>query len=120
MNPGRWTFHPVEQTQITNQRPVNVQKAVVTLMQNRGDALVEIALGQRQAGGVPMGGVVAAIESAVAQAIIFVLTNEDQGFVRRHRLIEGTPAEGLLVATVTPQEQARLAQEALKREDPKR
>jgi hypothetical protein len=116
-----WRYHPAEQNTITTQRPADLQTAVGKFMEAMGDPLVEIGLGKRlQPNAPPMGGLVSAIESAVSQAFIWVLANEDPGYVRRHLLTEGTAAEGLLVATLSPQEQAKLAQEALRAEDPRR
>lgn len=121
MKPERWQYHPREQMELTRLRPIEVQRATAVIMETVGDTLVEIGLGKRLSeNGPPMGGLISAIEAAIAQAIIFMLTNEDPAYVARHRLVEGTPGQGLLVAQVSPQEQARLAQEALRREDPRR
>lgn len=121
MKPGSWQFHPREQMALTTQRPIEIQRATAEVMAELGDTLVEIGLGKRMAQGhPPVGGLISAIEAAIAQGIIYVISNEDPGFVTRKRITQGTPAEGLLVAEVSPQEQARIAQAALRREDPRR
>lgn len=121
MRPDRWGYHPLEQGQITQQRPAELQIAVGQFMEHLGDPLVEIGLGKRlQPTHPPMGGLIAAIESTVSQAFIWVIVNEDAGYARRRKLTEGVGADQLLVATLSPHEQARLAQEALRAEDPRR
>lgn len=121
MNPEKWQYHPREHSELTAARPLAIQQATAMLMEVMGDTLVEIGLGKRLSeNGPPVGGLIAAIESTIAQAIIFAVTNEDSGFAGRQRLVKGTAAEGLFVAKVSPQEQARIAQDALRREDPRR
>lgn len=111
---------PQLQEQVTLARPPEIQAAVDKVMQARGDLLVSIALGQQLSpSAAPIGGVQAALQSAIAQAIIFVITNVDPSYANRMKLT--TPQKpSLLVAQLDPREAARIAQDALKREDPKR
>ena len=120
MRPERWFVDPQLQEQITAARPPAIQAAVDKVMEARGDLLLNIALGQQLSpSGPPVGGVLAALQSAIAQAIIFVISNEDPSYVNRMKLT-APQQPSLLVAQMDPREAARIARDALKQEDPRR
>lgn len=124
MNPSRWQPQPSTQHQLRVERPPDLQRAASIVMNMSGETLFQIANGRvmqvSEGLALPVGGVEAALEGAIVEGIIFVIANEDPRYATRARLAQGTPAEGLLVAKMSPQEQARLAQDALNRENPRR
>jgi len=118
VNPSKWQFQAGLQQQILQTQPEDLGRALDRLWNNTGQLLVDIALGQQfQENGPPIGGVEVALKSALAQGAIFVVTNEDARYAARAKL---TKPGGLLTATLDPREAARIAQDALRREDPKR
>lgn len=120
MKPENWVVNPQLQMQLISAQPQAVQQAAERLYAMIEDLLLTIAMGQVvQEDGLPIGGLRVAFKSAIVQAIIFAIVNEDPRYATRMKLTQSGQSP-LLVATMSPQAQAQLAQDALRREDPKR